>query len=320
MTSSRLDVPVAFLVFNRPDTTERVFAEIARAKPAKLLVVADGPRSNRPGEAEKCAETRAIIESVDWNCEVLTNYSDVNLGCKRRVSSGLDWVFENVEEAIILEDDCVPHPTFFRYCEELLDRYRDDRRIMAISGDNFQFGRRRSPYSYYFSRYNHEWGWATWRRAWQHYDVTMSVWPEIRDGAWLQDILGKTMQGAYWHRAFDTVYEGKIDTWDYQWTFACWLQNGLTILPNVNLVSNIGYGEAATHTRSTESPLANMRIEAIQFPLMHPPYVIRDTVADERTARVHYSTPSYWKEVVKYFLWLMQQRTVSASLESNIKR
>ena len=150
--------PVAFIIFNRPDTTKRVFAEIAKARPPKLLVIADGPRADHPADVEKCAAVRAIIDGVDWDCEVLKNYSDVNLGCKRRVSSGLDWVFDTVEEAIILEDDCLPHPTFFRFCEEMLEKYRDDKRIAMISGDNLQFGRKRTGYSYYFSRYPHIWG------------------------------------------------------------------------------------------------------------------------------------------------------------------
>lgn len=155
MIDWRLTTPVAFLVFNRPDTTIRVFEEIRRARPPKLLVVADGARADRPGEAEKCAQVRAIVEQVDWECGVLKNYADDNMGCKRRISSGLDWVFANVEEAIILEDDCLPHPSFFRFCEELLRRYRDDERVMMISGDNFQFGKKRTDYSYYFSKYPH---------------------------------------------------------------------------------------------------------------------------------------------------------------------
>jgi hypothetical protein len=165
MIQWHVNTPIAFFIFNRPDTTARVFEAIRQAQPSKLLVVADGPRSTRPGEAEKCAATRAIIDQVDWECEVLTNYSDVNLGCRHRVSSGLDWVFEQVEEAIILEDDCLPHPTFFRFCEELLEWYRHDHRIVAISGDNFQNGHQSGEFSYYFSRYVHIWGWATWRRG-----------------------------------------------------------------------------------------------------------------------------------------------------------
>ncbi|KCZ72175.1 hypothetical protein ANME2D_01579 [Candidatus Methanoperedens nitroreducens] len=279
MSNFKLKTPVAFIIFNRPDTTRRVFAEIAKAGPRKLLVIADGPRADHPEDAEKCAAVRAIIDNVDWDCEVLTNYSDVNLGCKRRVSSGLDWVFDTVEEAIILEDDCLPHPTFFRFCEELLEKYRNDKRIAMISGDNFQFGRKRTKYSYYFSRYPHIWGWASWRRAWKNYDVDMKLWPEIRDGGWLQDLLGAKISVWYWKNRFENVYKGKIDTWDYQWAFSCWIQNALTVIPDVNLVSNIGFDMNAVHTK-VKHEFADMEIEPMSFPISHSDYILRDSNAD----------------------------------------
>jgi hypothetical protein len=280
-----LKTPVAFLIFNRPETTARVFSEIARAKPPKLLVIADGPRDGREGEAEKCMAARAIIERVDWDCEVLTNYSDVNMGCKRRVSSGLSWVFEEVEEAIVLEDDCLPHPSFFPFCEELLERYRADERVMAISGDNFQFGLRRTPYSYYYTRYVHIWGWASWRRAWRHYDVSMKLWSELRATDWLAYIMGQEDMAAYWREIFELVYEGRIDTWDYQWVFACWAQNALTVSPEVNLISNIGFGDEATHTHAggSDNRMANLPTVQMDFPLQHPPYMMRHNDADRFT-------------------------------------
>jgi hypothetical protein len=185
VNSFQLSTPVAFIIFNRPDTTARVFEAIRRAEPPQLLIVADGPRVDRPSDVERCAAARAVIERVDWDCEVLTNYAEANMGLADRVSSGLDWVFSLCDRAIVLEDDCLPDPSFFRFCDELLDRYRDDERVMAISGDNFQLGRRRTRYSYYLSRYNHCWGWATWRRGWQHYDHRMQLWPLVRDGGWL---------------------------------------------------------------------------------------------------------------------------------------
>jgi len=280
MSDWQLKTPVAFIIFNRPDTTERVFAEIAKARPPKLLVVADGPRENRAGEAEKCAATRAIIDRVDWDCEVLTNYSDRNLGCKRRVSSGIDWVFEQVEEAIILEDDCVPDPTFFRYCQELLDRYRHDQRIGLISGDNFQFGRRRNDDSYYFSKYVHIWGWATWRNRWAgSYDVSMAKWPRTREEGWLADIVGNEREAVFWNKIFERVYRGEIDTWDYQWVFANWVEGRSTVLPATNLITNIGFDANATHTTG-DSELANLPSHALTFPLKHPVGVIRNMQAD----------------------------------------
>ena len=284
----QLTTPVALLIFNRPDTTQRVFAEIARAKSPKLLVVADGPRPDKHGEAEKCLATRAIIDQVDWPCEVLTNFSETNLGCKRRVSSGLDWVFHTVEEAIILEDDCLPEPTFFRYCEELLETYRHDTRIMAISGDNFQLGRKRTTDSYYFSRYFHCWGWASWQRAWQHYDAEMKLWPQIKEGGWLTDLLADTQAVKSWSQIFQAVYDGQINTWDFQWTLTCWLQHGLIILPNENLISNIGFTAEATHT-TQNNKLANLPTTTMKFPLQHPLFMIQDKHADDFTQKQQYN-------------------------------
>lgn len=277
-----MKTPVAFIIFNRPDTTARVFEAIRQAKPPMLLVIADGARISKSGEAKKCAATRAIIDGVDWDCEVRTNYSDVNLGCGKRVSSGLDWVFQEVEEAIILEDDCLPHPTFFQFCEELLEYYRNDTRVMAISGDNFQMGKNHSDNSYYFSRYNHVWGWASWRRAWKHYDFAMTRWPEIRDGGLLDSVLGRKELVKYWTTIFDWMYKSEVDTWDYQWTFACWSQNALTILPEVNLISNIGFGADATHTQK-DSPLSDMAVQSLEFPITHPKFVMRSAAADTFT-------------------------------------
>ncbi|MGL4501639.1 MAG: glycosyltransferase family 2 protein, partial [Planktothrix sp.] len=242
---------VAFLVFNRPETTQRVFEQIRKAQPLKLLVVADGPRSDRPGESEKCAAVRAIIDRVDWDCEVLKNYSETNLGCKRRISSGIDWVFQMVEEAILIEDDCLPQPSFFPYCEELLERYRDDTRVMHIAGTNLGISGKNTKESYYFSRRTHIWGWATWRRAWQQYDVNMSLWPELKKQNRLIEMVGNQPEAQKKTEIFDKVYGGEIDTWDYQWHFTCLVNGNSSIMPNTNMVENIGFQkDASTHTAS----------------------------------------------------------------------
>jgi hypothetical protein len=283
MPDFKLMTPVAFIVFNRPDTTERVFAEIAKARPPKLLVIGDGARSGKSGEAEKVEACRAIIKRVDWDCEVLTNFSEVNLGCKRRVSSGIDWVFEQVEEAIILEDDCLPEPTFFKFCQELLEKYRHDERVSMISGDNFQFGKKRGDGSYYFSNFHHIWGWATWRRAWSNYDRDAKIWPKMRDGRWLGSLgLGES-GNQFWSKNFQAVFNGAIDTWDYQWVLSSWSQGRLAVIPQVNLISNIGFGQEATHTTGT-SVYADMACEAMQFPLTHPDIFLASKVADDYTA------------------------------------
>jgi hypothetical protein len=273
-----LETPVAFIIFNRPDRTERVFAEIAKARPAKLLVVADGPRN--PGEREQCDAARSLIERVDWNCEILRNYSDTNLGCKRRVSSGLDWVFDQVEEAIILEDDCLPHETFFPFCTELLERFRNDERVSMICGSNFQRGKRRSPYSYFFGLNVTVWGWASWRRVWQHYDVEMRRWPELRNTTWLQDLLINPVAVKYWSEVFEGTLGGYYDTWDYQFFFSWWREDMLALVPELNLVSNIGFGAGATKTHDTLRSMANLPRHSMSFPLAHPPGVSLNRKAD----------------------------------------
>ncbi|MEM7715010.1 MAG: glycosyltransferase family 2 protein [Cyanobacteria bacterium P01_A01_bin.68] len=281
--NKQLQTQITFIIFKRPDTTEKVFETIRQVKPKKLLVIADGPRTDREGEAEKCAATRAIIEKVDWDCEVIKNYSDINLGCAKRVSSGLDWAFNNVEETIILEDDCIPHPTFFRFCEELLEKYRHDNRITSIAAQNAQLGKNRTNYSYYFSSYSHCWGWASWRRAWKSYDLQIKLWPEVKESNILNDILLDSKAVSYWQNIFDSIYENPTGiTWDYQWTFACWMQGGLNIIPSVNLINNVGLGADSTNFNTSEEySFINLPTEEMKFPLKHPPFTVRNLEADK---------------------------------------
>jgi len=280
--------PVALILFNRPEPTAKVFAAIRAARPADLIIIADGARTNKRGEVEACAVARAVTENVDWPCRVARHYADKNLGCRNRVSGGLDLVFAEFDRAIILEDDCVPDPSFFRFCDELLERYQNDERLMAISGDNFLFGHRRIEHSYYFSRYPHIWGWATWKRAWRHYDVRMADWPQARAQGWLQQLFSDRAAINFWQSAFQSVYDGRIDTWDYQWTYACWRRGGLTALPQTNLISNIGFGAGATHTRR-RNQFSNMVVSPLTFPLSHPPEIVRDEQADAYTQRQNFN-------------------------------
>ncbi|MBD1908900.1 glycosyltransferase family 2 protein [Funiculus sociatus GB2-A5] len=275
-----MKTPVALLIFKRPETTEKVFEAIRQAKPPKLLVVADGPRADKPGEAEQCAAARAIIDRVDWDCEVLKNYSDVNLGCGLRPATGITWVFEQVEEAIIFEDDCLPHPTFFQFCEELLSKYRNDERVMAIAGTSL-VGEWRSPLqSYYFSQFGGNWGWASWRRAWKFFDYNIKLFPQLLEAQFLEHYLREPKYYLYWKKLFQEIYEfPDRSCWDYQWLLACWMQNGLRICPEVNLITNIGFGANATHTFS-DNPLANVQTQEINLPLKHPQFMIQDFQAD----------------------------------------
>lgn len=304
MTEFQLNTPVALIIFNRPDTTARVFKEIAKARPPKLLVIADGPRPTRSGEAGRCQQARAIIEQVDWECEVLTNFAETNLGCKMRVASGIDWIFEQVDEAIILEDDCLPEPSFFRFCEEMLIRYRHNERVGMISGGNLQFGHQRGTASYYFSRYTHIWGWASWRRAWKHYDRELTLWPAFRDEGWL-DVMFRTQgERDYWRHSFEAVYDGTLDTWDCSWTFSSLIKGMLQVVPNVNLISNIGFGPDATHTHVVGIH-ADMPIQPIAFPLVHPNFVLANVQADRYIADQQIA-PSFierqWRRIKRHIL------------------
>lgn len=294
-----LKTAVLFLIFNRPDTTKQVFDAIRKAKPPRLYVAADGLRAEKPGEVEKVEQVRRIATQLDWECEVKTLFRDKNLGCKIAVSSAIDWFFENEEEGIILEDDCLPSQSFFWFCEELLERYRDDERIMMISGDNFQFGKRRTHDSYYFSQYTHIWGWASWRRAWINYDVQIKLWPEIKGGRWLFDISGNKKSAQYWTHIFDNIYNGKIDTWDYQMNFTCWSQNMLVILPNINLISNIGFDGDATHTTNRDNTYSEMPVYNLLFPLKHPNWMIRDDKADNYTQKTIFNQPNIFHRVIR---------------------
>lgn len=206
------------------------------------------------------------------------------MGCGRRVSSGLTWAFEQVESAIILEDDCAPSPSFFAFCGELLVRYQDDPRVMSITGNNFQHGIKRGTASYYFSQFPHLWGWATWRRSWHHYDFSIPEWIGLRETDWLKSFAQDPQIEAFWRHCFDSVAEGRIDTWDYQWVFQSWKNNGLTATPNANLVTNIGFRPDATHTTLADE-LLEVPSEELKLPLKHPRTVRINADADEHVAR-----------------------------------
>lgn len=245
-----MDTPVLLIAWRRPHTLRQVIHAIRPVAPTRLYVACDGPNPNRPGEAERVAATRAVIEDeIGWPCKIERLYSDVNQGCRLGVSLAITWFFDQVEEGIILEDDCVPHPAFFPFCTTLLERYRNDMRVWCISGNNFQNGQWRGDGSYYFSRYNHCWGWASWRRCWQHYDANLSKWPALRDSGFLKTIFPDSAESKYWSRIWQRLIDTGIpNTWDYQWTFTCLMNNGLTALPNRNLVHNVGFGAYASHT------------------------------------------------------------------------
>lgn len=256
--------PVLFTIFNRPETTKKVFETIRKYKPQELYIAADGPRANKSGEEEKCEETRKITEKIDWPCKVNRLYRDKNLGCKYAVSGAIDWFFGNVEEGIILEDDCLPNQTFFSFCEKMLELYRSDKEVMCISGDNFLPKSIQKADGYYFSKYVHIWGWATWKRAWKKYDVEMGDWPVIKKTKTLDKYFENFPEKLYWRIIFNASYNGKIDTWDYQFVYNVWKNNGLSMVPNVNLISNIGFTKDALHTKDKNSINSNMTTKELK--------------------------------------------------------
>lgn len=262
---------VALIVFNRPRHTEQVFRQIAAARPERLFVIADGPRPGVVDDEARVAAARDVTESVDWPCEVLRNYAAVNLGCGIRPATGISWVFDHVEDCIILEDDCVPVPSFFPYCQEMLNRYREIPAVMMVSGNQFQRHKVRTRFSYVFSRYPLTWGWGTWRRAWSTFDHTMTEWPNLRGTSWLADRLGSKEAAAFWAGWFDRAQgDRQRDIWDVMWAYAIFRHAGLCIHPATNLVKNTGFGLDSTHTREAASFAVGAAIRPMRFPLRHP--------------------------------------------------
>ena len=276
---TKLNTAVLFIAYNRPRNTKRVFEALCEVKPDRLYIACDGPKSNRVGDYNRVADVRKIVSCVDWVCEVKSLFHDTNLGCKVAVEQAITWFFKHENYGIILEDDCLPNKTFFSFCEELLQKYQYDDRVFAITGDNFQRGRKFGEESYYFSRYLHVWGWATWKRAWEHYDADLSFWPTFKNSLdWEKKFSDKT-EKKYWEMIFNRVYANEINTWDYYWVCSVWKQKGLTATPNQNLVSNIGFGRDSTHTAYSNSPLANMATFELDQ-IVHPSEIIRNEEAD----------------------------------------
>ncbi|REL24195.1 glycosyltransferase family 2 protein [Rhodohalobacter sp. SW132] len=286
-----MKTPVLFIVFNRPDLTEKVFQRLAAAKPEQLFLVSDGPREGKKEDEKSCAEVKRILEKITWDCEVHRNYSDKNLGCGIRVASGISWVFEHVDRAIILEDDCLPDPSFFPFCDELLEKYKDDSRVMTVSGRNLQGNRLGVQHSYYYSVYPGTWGWATWRRAWKMYDYHLQLWEGLKETDFPLRITGDEKTATYMRHHFERTYRSDPPkdiqesdytyTWDYQWVFNCWVQHGLSIIPKKNLISNIGFGKKATHTKDENHEYAALPVSGMEFPLKHPPHKLIDRKADD---------------------------------------
>jgi len=302
ISSTKLSTPVVLILAPRIETVTKVLAVIKEANPSVLYVIADAGWS--PITIEKFKEVKALIAQINW-CEVHTNYANENMNAKMRIASGISWVFEYEERAIILEHDCLPDQSFFPYCENLLEYYANDNRVMHIGGNNF-FKQLNLNYksldSYFFTHIPHIWGFATWRRAWQYYDVNIIKWPQAQKRKLLYDIFKNDAVVFRWENRLQEYYENRINSWDGQWTFAVLSQGGLSINPNVNLVSNIGFGPEALSCKNEDDSLANIPSESIVFPLKHPPFMIVDQEADNIIQRDIFCINKTWIQRIKWYL------------------
>lgn len=291
--SDLFNTPVAIFTFNRPELTERLLGILAQVKPRRILVVSDGPRPHVDSDVEKCAAVRRLFDELEWECQVERNFAESNMGSFPRNSSGLNWVFERVEEAIILEDDCMPDLSFFPYCVELLERYRNDARVGLISGNNFLIHPNvQQTASYFFSRYATTWGWASWRRTWQPVDLNMPYWPQFRDSGELRQAVSTAREVRYWKGIYDAILERRMkNAWDYQLILTCLKFDLLTIVPAVNLISNVGFGSQGTHCMDETSPLNDVPRGELVFPLVHPADMRRSGSVDYEIFRVRFQSP-----------------------------
>jgi hypothetical protein len=271
------DTPILFLIFNRPELTSITFSRIREIKPKYLFVSADGPRHNVFADIEKCNITRRIVkENIDWDCKITYYFNQNNLGCGLAVSSAISWFFDHVDFGIILEDDCLPNISFFSFCSNLLNKYNFNNKITHIGGHNCQMGYKRGYADYYFSRFTHIWGWATWKRAWKNYnfnDIDLDL------------ILTHPYNKIFPSKLLKDFIENKVDTWDIQWHYCNFINNNYAIIPNINLVDNIGFHSEATHTSFKKPGYFNKNHSCeISNNLVHPSKIIFNNIADEFTA------------------------------------
>ncbi|MGA0559399.1 nucleotide-diphospho-sugar transferase [Larkinella sp. VNQ87] len=286
------DVPVLFILFNRPALARRVFERIRQIQPRELFLAIDGPRPNHPTDPERVAQCLALLDEVDWPCQIQLLTQEQNLGCRRAVSTAITWFFRQVEMGIILEDDCLPDPTFFTFCRENLHYHRDNTAIMHIGGVNLHNGRWYGKGSYFYTKICHVWGWASWRRAWANYDVDMTTYPDFKSQKLITDIFTDPQVQQFWTESFDGTFAGLIDTWDFQWCYTIWTHNGLCINPNQNLISNIGFGIDATHTRENNEIFSNRPVQPLNE-IVHPRFIIENRQATE------YSLQNYFRKLTR---------------------
>ncbi len=298
--SARCETPVLLMLFNRPEITRELFKKLREARPAKLFIAANGPRPGVPADVELCAAVRAVFDDIDWECEVHKNFPETNVNMHVRWYTTLDWFFESVDGGIILEDDCIPDLSFFPYCTELLEKYKNEPKVMHVNGSNFQFGRKRGEpgASYYFSKYPHVWGWATWKRAWKAYDDSMASLPMFTERRLIDTAVTSDLEKKYWLRYFESIHAGIRNSCDIKWIYATWLNDGYAVTPNVNMISNIGYGLSAGHTLVKDKVMEQKTYDI--GTLVHPaPVFARNVAADSYTFRSYFYKNLFQKAFYK---------------------
>jgi len=288
-----LRTPVAVVIFNRPEATRTLLATLAEVRPPKILVIADGPRPDREGEKAQCELARALLHRPTWPCEVEWNISDVNLGCRTRVSTGLDWAFSRSERLIVLEDDVVPSPSFFPFAESMLDKYEAEDQVFGVSGANPLGAWKSKRQSYHFSAFGHVWGWASWRRAWNQYSVDFRDWDDVKTRARVKASLAAVDAEHRW-RLYERTKCGDINTWDYQWEYTALSRGALFVMPSVNLIRNIGFGSDATHTVAAEGPEWSRQTGCLLPPYLEPTRIEEDREFDRRYLR----RPGLWERAL----------------------
>lgn len=317
----QLNTPVVMVVFNRPDRARQVFERVREARPRKLYLLADGPRSSVPEDGPRCQEARAIAEEVDWDCEVVKVFSDQNLGCGGRVTSGLDRVFDECETAIVIEDDCLPHPTFFRYCEGALTHLRDDNRVFLVTGGKYPCEPRTAPYSYRFTRMFNGWGWAGWRRAWQSIDFTMADYPAFKAEDRIRSYSRSALETRFFMNGFEKAWTKEIEPWDWALMLTAYTRGQLFVMPDRNLISNTGWGAEATQSKNPRHILANLPTFPMALPLKHPPEVVEDDGMDRRIYSMigPLTGPRFVRSVRKRVRRLQRNYYVRKQVQSNIR-
>jgi hypothetical protein len=287
----KMEIPILLLIYNRYGETKKLIKALEKIKPNKIYIAADGPKYKNNDDFIKCKKVRKLFDRINWKCEVYKKYNKHNLGCKISVSESINWFFSKVSEGIILEDDCIPNKDFFKFCEILLKKYRNNKRVFCISGSNYYANIQNKP-SYYFSKYIHCWGWATWKRAWKHNNIDINFWPKFKKNSFWNKLHPVTLERLYWEKIMNNMYKNKIDSWAYSWLLSVWKKNGLTAVPKNNLITNIGLGKNSLNSffRKKKDIYKSYAIDKV---IRHPRIFSSDSQYDSQVFYTHYKPFNY---------------------------